>query len=95
MSNEVISRDANRATVGAGVSDDADTDIIMFRTDSSTKRLLIDISNVGSTSATGGSVASRDENHRPVCLAYDETNYVLQEVLTDENGYLLCDVVIE
>lgn len=95
MSNEVIKRDENYATVGAGVGSDADQDILMIRVDPTTKRVLMDVSSIGATSAVGGSVASRDENYRPVCLAWDEDNDTLQEVLTDENGYLLCDIVEE
>lgn len=95
MSSEVIKRDENHMTVGAGVGNDADQDILMFRVDPVSGRLLAAISSAGSPVAAGGSVASRDENHRPICLGYDEDNDVLQEILTDENGYLLCDVAVE
>lgn len=95
MADEIIKRDENHVTVGAGVGDDADLDILMLRVDPVSKRVLATISSIGATLATASSIASRDQNHRPVCLAYDETNDTLQEVLTDENGYILCDLVIE
>lgn len=92
MAEEVISRDENFKVVGAAISNDADQEISMLRMDSTTKELLIDITIDAATSANSISIASRDQNFRPVCLGWDETNQVLQEILTDENGYLLCDV---
>lgn len=91
--NEVIERDQNHRTVGAGVGNDADQDVLMLRVDPITKYLLVDVTNTGATSAISSQIASRDQNHRTVCLAWDETNGVLQEVLTDSNGYLLCDIL--
>lgn len=90
--DEIIKRDQNHATVGAAVTDDADKDIAMLRTDPATGYLLITVAATGANTGTASQIAKRDGNHRPVCLAYDETNGVLQEVLTDENGYLLCDI---
>lgn len=92
--DEVIKREQNYKTVGAGVTEDANKDIVMLRVDPVTKYLLAKIINVGATSANAVQIADRDENHRTVCMAYDETNDVLQEVLTDENGYLLCDLLV-
>lgn len=92
MSSEIIKRDQNFRTVGAAVTDDADQDVTMLRVDPVTRYLLIDVTNVGATSANSGSIARRDQNYRPVCLAYDEDNDQLVEVLTDENGYLLADI---
>lgn len=92
MSSEVIKRDENFRTVGAGIGDDADQDILMLRVDPVTKRLLVNATVGSATSATASQIASRDENHRTVCMAWDETNGVLQEILTDANGYLLCDI---
>lgn len=88
--DETLKRDENFRTVGAGVSNDSDQTITMLRVEPVTGYLLIDI--IDDTPGTGTSrpIASRDENFRPVCLAWDETNQVLQEILTDENGYLLC-----
>lgn len=95
MANEIIKRDQNFRTVGAGVTDDASLDISMLRVDPVTGYLLIDVTVTGSSSANATQIASRDENFRPVCLGYDETNDILVEILTDENGYLLADIVAE
>ena len=90
--SEIIKRDQNFRTVGAGVTNDASQDITMLRVDPITGYLLANITDTGATSATASQIAKRDGNYRPVCLAWDETNQVLQEVLTDAQGNLLCDV---
>lgn len=92
--DEIIKRDENSRTVGAGVGNDADQDITMLRVDPATGYLLINVTSGSATSAVNSQIASRDENFRPVCLGYDETNNVLQEILTDENGYILCDIEV-
>lgn len=92
--DEIIKRDQNFVTVGAGVSPDSDQDISMLRVDPVTKYLLIDVSASGAAVGNTGNVAKRDQNHVPVCLGYDELNDEVVEILTDENGYLLCDVLI-
>ena len=94
MADEIIQRDENFRTVGAGVSNDADQEILMLRIDPVTNRLLVDVISGTDTAETSSPIASRDENFRPVCLGWDETNEVLQEILTDENGYLLTDIEI-
>ena len=91
--SEVLKRDENRKTVAGAITNDSSQDIEMLRIDPVTKYLLVDLTSTGATSANAGTVASRDENHRPVCLAWDETNQCLQEVLTDSSGRLLCDLV--
>lgn len=91
MADEIIKRDENHVVVGAGVTNDSDLDITMFRVDPVTGYLLISDQGGSSTSAIASQIASRDENHKTVCMAWDETNGVLQEVLTDENGYLLVE----
>lgn len=92
MSDEILKRDQNFKTVGAAVTQDSDQDITMLRVDSITKELLVDVTSDGTPSGTSRPIAKRDQNYKPVCLAYDEQNDTLQEILTDENGYLLCDV---
>jgi hypothetical protein len=92
MASEIISRDQNSATVGAGVSPDSDLDISMLRVDPVTGYLLIEASSIGATSANTNSVARRDQNQHPVCMGYDETNDILVEILTDADGNLLCDI---
>ena len=92
MANEILKRDENHVTVGAGVSNDADQDILMLRVDPVTGYLLADITEVGATSATESQIARRDGNHVPVCLAWNADDQELQEVLTDASGNLLCDI---
>ena len=94
MSDEIITRDENRRTVCAGVGNDADADIIMLRVDPVTNYLLCDISDIGATSANASQIASRDENSRTVCMAWNEDDEELQEVLVDSSGRLLCDLEI-
>lgn len=92
MSNEVLKRDQNHVTVGGAIGNDSDQDISMLRVDPTTKELLINISSDGTSSGVQRPIAKRDQNFKPVCLAWDETNQQLQEILTDSNGYLLVDV---
>lgn len=92
MTSEIIKRDADFVTVAAGVGNDSDQDVLMFRVDPVTSYLLVNVSTAGAAVGTSGQVAKRDQNHVPVCLAYDELNDQLVEVLTDDNGYLLCDI---
>lgn len=89
MADEVIIRDENNAVVGAGIENDANQEIAMFRVDPVTEKLLVDVTVAGSTSANASQIASRDGNHKPVCMAWDDTNQILQEVLTDADGNLL------
>lgn len=93
MSDEVLKRDQNHMTVGAGVSNDTAKDISMLRVDPITKYLLVNIAATTVGINTASQIAKRDGNYRPVCLAWDDTNQVLQEILTDTDGNLLCDVV--
>ena len=92
--DEIIKRDENHRTVGAGVSNDSDKTIEMLRVDPITKYLLIHVNSALSNTGTANQIAKRDGNHRPVCLAWDDTNKVLQEILTDTDGNLLCDVIM-
>ncbi len=92
MADEILKRDQNHVTVGAGVSPDSDFDISMLRVDPVTKYLLTHCEDAPSTTGTTGQIAKRDQNHVPVCMAWDDTNQVLQEILTDTDGNLLCDV---
>lgn len=93
MADEIIKRDSNFRTVGAAVTQDTSKDIEMLRVDPVTKYLLVNIATTTTGSNTASQIAKRDGNFRPVCLAWDATNEVLQEVLTDVDGNLLCDVV--
>ncbi len=92
MANEIISRDQNHVTVGAGVGNDSDQDVLMLRVDPVTKYLLVNVSATAATSANSVQIAKRDGNFKPVCMGWDETNGVLQEILTDASGNLLCDI---
>lgn len=93
MASEVIKRDQNFRTVGAAIGNDSSQEVLMLRVDPVTGYLLVTIGDVGATSATSRAIAKRDGNFKPVCLAWDETNQVLQEILTDSDGNLLCDVL--
>lgn len=66
----------------------------MLRVDPVTKYLLANVTDTGSTSAISSQIAKRDQNHRTVCMAWDETNQALQEILTDSAGNLLCDLLL-
>lgn len=92
MADEVIKRDQNHVTVGAAVTGDSNQDITMLRVDTTTGYLLVKVSN-GSGSGTASQIASRDQNHRTVCMAWDEVNEVLQEVATDSSGNLLVEFI--
>ena len=46
MSDDILSRDANRVTVLAGVTDDASEDIKQLKIDATTGRLLVSLSGV-------------------------------------------------
>ncbi len=92
MSNEIITRDQNYRTVGAAIGNDTDQDILMLRVDPVTGYLLCDATIVGATSANASQIAKRDQNSRTVCMAWNEDDEELQEVLTDADGRLLCDV---
>lgn len=92
MADEVLLRDQNHVTVAAGVSPDSDLDISMFRVDPVTSYLLVDVTASGAAVGNSGQIAKRDQNFRPVCLAYDEDNDELVEVLTDSDGNLLVDI---
>lgn len=94
MSSEVIKRDQNFRTIGAGVSNDADQDVLMLRVDPITKYLLVNISDGAATSAIASQIASRDGNYRPVCLGWNDQDQELQEILTDSSGNLLCDLLL-
>lgn len=90
--SEIIKRDSNFRTVGAGVTNDSNQDISMLRVDPITGYLLVNIVDTGVTSATASQIAKRDQNFRPVAMAWNESANELQEILTDAQGNLLCDV---
>lgn len=92
MANEELKRDENHVTVGGGLSSDSFTDVVMLRTDPSNQKLLVTLDSASSGAAISRPIAKRDQNHVPVCMAWDDTNKVLQEVLTDDLGQLLVDI---
>lgn len=91
---EIISRDQNHVTAGAAVTDDASQNVTILRVDPSTKYLLVNVVATPVGSGVASQIASRDQNHRTTCMAWDETNGVLQEILTDTDGNLLCDLLL-
>lgn len=58
MPDEILSRDQNRVTVLAGVTDDAALDITMLRVDPTTKRLLVSATGSGLGTVTSVSVVT-------------------------------------
>lgn len=92
--SEIIKRDEDFTTVAAAVTLDVDQDVTMFRVDPITSYLLVSLSPGASGTASPGSIAKRDQNHVPVCLAWDAVNEELVEVLTDNEGRLLVDILI-
>lgn len=94
MTSEILERDQNHVHVGGAITNDANQEVTMLRVDPSTNYLLAEIAASSVTAGVASQLAQRDQNHVPVCLAWDETNQVLQEVLTDADGNLLCDLLI-
>lgn len=92
--DEIISRDQNTVTVLAAVTDDATQNISQLLVDPVTDRLLIEVVDSASVSSLGESIAKRDQNFTTVLLGYDDDNNPI-EVTTDENGYLLVDILSE
>jgi len=52
MADEVLKHDANARVVGGGVSDDSDQDVLQFRVDSITKRMLVETDDKSVTAPT-------------------------------------------
>jgi len=91
---EIIKRDENHATIGAGVDPDNTSNVLMLRVDPATDYLLAGISETSSSSGNAQQIAKRDQNHRTVCMGWDEDNQCLQEILTDADGNILCDLLV-
>lgn len=89
---DVLKRDQNFVTVAGAITNDVSQDVTMLRVDPTTGYLLVSVSSGAATAASNAQVAKRDQNFVPVCMAWDDTNQVLQEVLTDSDGNLLCDI---
>lgn len=92
MADEILKRDENHVTVGAGVTNDADLEVTMLRVDPVTGYLLVNIDAGSATSGISSQIASRDGNYRPVCMGWNEEAQEVQEILTDADGYLLAKV---
>lgn len=91
MANEVLKREENHKTSGAGVSSEADKDILMFRVDPVTN-LVIAEANADSLVATSLDSNKRDENFVPTVYGIsDDDGTTLIPIRTDENGYLLAE----
>lgn len=94
MSSEILKRDENHMAVGAGISNDVNQEILMLRVDAATDYLLADISETPATAANSGQIAKRDQNHRAVAMGWNEDTQQPEEILTDSDGYILCDLLI-
>jgi len=89
MADEVLKREENHKTVGAGVSTAATNDILMFRVDPITNYPLAK-AEADSIVATALSMNKRDQNFRPTVYGVSSVDGVtLVPIRTDENGYLL------
>ena len=65
----------------------------MLRVDPVTGYLLIQLTNATNPTTASSAIASRDQNHRTVCMGWDETNETVEEIRTDINGNLLVKFV--
>jgi hypothetical protein len=89
MSSEIIKREGNHRTVGAGIDNVAGTDILMLRVDPTTNRLLV-AAIADSLIPTPATVVKRDENHKPTFYGISSVDGVtLVPIRTDEDGNLL------
>ena len=92
--SEIITRDENSATIGAGVSSVDSASILMMRVDPVTGYVLTEITETAATAGNSGQIASRDQNHRTVVMGWNEVTQQPEEILTDVNGRILCDLLI-
>ena len=91
MSN--AKRDNNRITVGLAYDE---TNTQPLKVDASTGTLIVEITPVASLPATSSPAIKRDSNDIPVVLAVtDDANSTPSPLLTDSNGLLIVDVLIE
>ncbi len=79
--DEILKRDQNHVTVLAGVTDDADQDIMMLRVDPTTKRLL-----VKATGGGGGSLTVKDIDGTPTVTNVNTINFPNGSVTDDGGG---------
>lgn len=94
MAEEVIKRDSNHKVIGAGVTDDAAQEIRMLRVNPMTDYILVAFAGSGPAGpSTGKRPAKRDQNHKPMALGWNEDTQQVQEILTDEDGYIICKMV--
>lgn len=77
MSDEILKRDQNRVTVMAGVTNDADKDIKMFRVDPISKRLLI---AVDGDTVLGSTFESISKNLKSYPYTFNKTGDVLDSI---------------
>lgn len=85
-------RDENFCTVAMAVTDDTDQDLYMILVDPVTLELEAELISDTILPASTYKNAQRDQNHRTVCLGYNELTGETEEILTDENGYLLAQL---
>lgn len=90
MAGEIIERDQNHETVGAGVDPNNTAAVVMLRVDPATDYLLVSLAGSSVGLGTLSSIAKRDQNHRTVIMGWNESTQQLQEIPVDDNGYILC-----
>ena len=86
-------RDSNKITVGLAYDG---TNTQPLKVDASTGRLIIEITPVASFPATSSPAIKRDSNSVPLALAVtDNADLTPSPLLTDSNGLLIIDLVVE
>ena len=86
MVDETIKSDANRVNVAAGVTNDANQNIVQLRVDPTTKRLLVD---TGSSSGTASVVGIKDASDTRINPAKEDGNLASIKAKTDNLDVLL------
>lgn len=90
MADEVLKREQNHKTVGAGISTTT-SDILMFRADPITNLIIASVEG-DSIVATSLDANKRDENYIPTVYGISDADGVtLIPIRTDDNGYLLAE----
>jgi len=94
MDDNIIKRDQNFATVGAGVDPSDTSSIQMLSVDPATDYVLVVVTGGVATDANEVNIARRDQNHRTVAMGWNEDTQLPQELLMDDDGRILCDLLI-
>lgn len=89
MADETLSRDPNRITVNGGVTNDSDLDIVMFRVDPITKRLLVDAGEITVTGAGDGAILDGVNSAiKATVLDYTNSNPIAVRLTNTDGDYV-------